>query len=80
MSKTIQTEKDMDEFIDKLPEKVARLALKEIATEWFLDEGIKHVGLAVNNFLDVDKPIDSGVIENVTQILTSRGIIPGGDL
>ena len=60
------TEKELDTIIDKAPEKKVRECLKEIATLWFVKNGIATF----------DKELDSDSLEAVTGALHTRGFSP----
>jgi hypothetical protein len=64
---TIRTEADLDATVDQLPEAACREALKQIATQWFVEE---------DGTLNFDKELGSDQLEAVTQTLSSRGIYP----
>jgi hypothetical protein len=60
------TEKDLDKLIDKAPVEKVRECLKEIATLWFVEDGIATP----------DKKVDSDVIMYVTESLDRHHFCP----
>jgi hypothetical protein len=70
LRRTIKTESDLDAACNKLSVSAARLMIKQIATAWFRKE---------DGSLDIDKEIGSDELEIVTQVLTSRGIMPSSE-
>jgi hypothetical protein len=64
---TIRTEADLDYAVDQLPEAECREALKQIATQWFVER---------DGTLSFDKEVGADQLEAVTQALSSRGIYP----
>lgn len=63
----IRTEADLDSAVDHLPEAEVREIVKQIATQWYVEE---------DGSLNLDKDLGSDQLEAVTQALTSRGIMP----
>jgi hypothetical protein len=60
------TEKELDARIDNAPVEKVRACLKEIATLWFVEDGVAHF----------EKHIDSDITEAVTGALHTRGFSP----
>jgi hypothetical protein len=62
-AKTVQ---ELDKIIDSAPEKKVRMALKQIAYQWW----------GVGDQLDFNKELNSDTLEAVTSILHINGFCP----
>jgi hypothetical protein len=71
----ITTEKELDAAVDALPEAEVREIVKQIASLWYVTDPRSREDDEPE--LDPDKELDGGdVVEAISQMLTSRRIVP----
>jgi hypothetical protein len=66
----ITTEKELDAYIDSLPESEVRMIVKQIAGLLFVEDDKERT-------LNIDMEVSGAdFVSDATQLLTSRGIMP----